>query len=188
MLVEQAHDLISAHTTDDRNLFLYASDAFQRILGINTQVNEPCRGFCWWLGLLPCFRVQVSKKFPKKVRRPGKWVGGLSSSCSCLCFGREARRNFESNEFTSNSSTLPIVLGGCFSRSPRRSIDPRYVLVCSAENALLLTSSSSSSTSKTCHATDETRQVSYSNLSCSTRHRTRSSGSWRSPLTATHCG
>jgi len=39
MLVEQAHDLISAHTTDNRTLFLYASDAFQRILGINTQVD-----------------------------------------------------------------------------------------------------------------------------------------------------
>ncbi|CAM9826292.1 unnamed protein product, partial [Ectocarpus sp. 13 AM-2016] len=34
MLVEQAHDLISAHTTDDRTVFLYASNAFQRVLGI----------------------------------------------------------------------------------------------------------------------------------------------------------
>ncbi|CAM9327380.1 unnamed protein product [Scytosiphon promiscuus] len=37
MLVEQAHDLISAHTTDDRNLFLYASDAFKRTLGIDSE-------------------------------------------------------------------------------------------------------------------------------------------------------
>ncbi|CAM9585021.1 unnamed protein product [Ascophyllum nodosum] len=37
MLVEQAHDLISAHTTDARALFLYASEAFQRLLGINPQ-------------------------------------------------------------------------------------------------------------------------------------------------------
>lgn len=39
MLVEQAYDLISAHTTDDRALFLYASGAFQRLLGINSQVG-----------------------------------------------------------------------------------------------------------------------------------------------------
>lgn len=39
MLVEQAYDLISAHTTDDRALFLYASGAFQRLLGINSQVS-----------------------------------------------------------------------------------------------------------------------------------------------------
>lgn len=39
MLVEQAHDLISAHTTDDRNIFLYASDAFKRTLGIRSQVG-----------------------------------------------------------------------------------------------------------------------------------------------------
>ncbi|CAM9428187.1 unnamed protein product, partial [Ectocarpus sp. 4 AP-2014] len=37
MLVEQAHDLISAHTTDDRTVFLYASNAFQRVLGISTE-------------------------------------------------------------------------------------------------------------------------------------------------------
>ncbi|CAB1118351.1 unnamed protein product [Ectocarpus sp. CCAP 1310/34] len=37
MLVEQAHDLISAHTTDDRTVFLYASNAFQRALGIRTE-------------------------------------------------------------------------------------------------------------------------------------------------------
>lgn len=39
MLVEQAHDLISAHTTDDRTVFLYASNAFQRVLGISTEVK-----------------------------------------------------------------------------------------------------------------------------------------------------
>lgn len=40
MLVEQAHDLISAHTADDRALFLYASGAFNRLLGIDPQVRR----------------------------------------------------------------------------------------------------------------------------------------------------
>ena len=55
MLVEQAHDLISAHTTDERTLFLYASDAFQRILGINTQVGSAC-----FRVALPCLGGIVS--------------------------------------------------------------------------------------------------------------------------------
>ena len=56
MLVEQAHDLISAHTTDERTLFLYASDAFQRILGINTQVGSAC------------FRVALPRRYCKSIR------------------------------------------------------------------------------------------------------------------------
>lgn len=40
MIVEQAHDLISAHSMDDRALFLYASGAFQRLLGIHSQVRR----------------------------------------------------------------------------------------------------------------------------------------------------
>lgn len=39
VLVEQAYDLISAHSMDDRALFLFASEAFQRLLGINPQVG-----------------------------------------------------------------------------------------------------------------------------------------------------
>ncbi|CAM9766741.1 unnamed protein product [Choristocarpus tenellus] len=35
MLVEQAHDLISVHSPDDRAIFQFASGAYQRILGID---------------------------------------------------------------------------------------------------------------------------------------------------------
>ena len=45
MLVEQAHDLISAHTSDDRALFLFASGAFNRLLGIEPQVQAICLEF-----------------------------------------------------------------------------------------------------------------------------------------------
>lgn len=48
MLVEQAHDLISAHTTDDRALFLYASGAYNRLLGIDPQVRYCCHTL--WMG------------------------------------------------------------------------------------------------------------------------------------------
>ncbi|CAM9273459.1 unnamed protein product [Phaeothamnion confervicola] len=37
MLVEQAHDLISMHSADDKAVFLYASSAYHRALGMDPQ-------------------------------------------------------------------------------------------------------------------------------------------------------
>lgn len=39
LLVEEAHDLISAHTADKRVVFLYASTGFDRMLGIDPSVR-----------------------------------------------------------------------------------------------------------------------------------------------------
>lgn len=89
MLVEQAHDLISAHTTDDRALFLYASGAFNRLLGIDPQVSAGGRG------CVKGFRLVVGgggRREGGEGRGVVSGIGGLGSSfcifCRCGCWAQ----------------------------------------------------------------------------------------------------
>lgn len=49
MLVEEAHDLISAHSNDVNAIFTYASGGFARLLGVDPKV-----GFVWSSERLSC--------------------------------------------------------------------------------------------------------------------------------------
>lgn len=69
MLVEEAHDLISAHSTDVNAVFTFASGGFDRLLGMDPAVRRLNRAVGCGKVMRACYDALSSCKLSSYVHR-----------------------------------------------------------------------------------------------------------------------